>query len=165
MQDNVDKTEGVFVADTARVVGDVKIGKNCSIWYGAVIRGDEAPIQIGRNTNVQDNCVIHADKGFDVEIGADVTIGHGSIVHGCRIGAGSLIGMGAIILNGAVIGKDCLIGAGALVTGRSNIPDKSLVIGSPARVKRSLTEDEIREQHKNIEMYVHMENDCLHTER
>ncbi len=161
MQDNVDKTEGVFVADTARVVGDVKIGKNCSIWYGAVIRGDEAPIQIGRNTNVQDNCVIHADKGFDVEIGADVTIGHGSIVHGCRIGAGSLIGMGAIILNGAVIGKDCLIGAGALVTGRSNIPDKSLVIGSPARVKRSLTEDEIREQHKNIEMYVQLAKDYM----
>lgn len=161
MQDNVDKTEGVFVADTARVVGDVKIGKNCSIWYGAVIRGDEAPIQIGRNTNVQDNCVIHADKGFDVEIGADVTIGHGSIVHGCRIGAGSLIGMGAIILNGAVIGKDCLIGAGALVTGRSNIPDKSLVIGSPARVKRSLTEDEIREQHKNIEMYVQLTKDYM----
>ena len=161
MQDNVDKTEGVFVADTARVVGDVKIGKNCSIWYGAVIRGDEAPIQIGRNTNVQDNCVIHADKGFDVEIGADVTIGHGSIVHGCRIGAGSLIGMGAIILNGAVIGKDCLIGAGALVTGRSNIPDKSLVIGSPARVKRSLTEDEIREQHKNIEMYVQLARDYM----
>lgn len=161
MQDNVDKTEGVFVADTARVVGDVKIGKNCSIWYGAVIRGDEAPIQIGRNTNVQDNCVIHADKGFDVEIGADVTIGHGSIVHGCRIGAGSLIGMGAIILNGAVIGKDCLIGAGALVTGRSNIPDKSLVIGSPARVKRILTEDEIREQHKNIEMYVQLTKDYM----
>lgn len=161
MQDNVDKAEGVFVADTARVVGDVKIGKNCSIWYGAVIRGDEAPIQIGRNTNVQDNCVIHADKGFDVEIGADVTIGHGSIVHGCRIGAGSLIGMGAIILNGAVIGKDCLIGAGALVTGRSNIPDKSLVIGSPARVKRSLTEDEIREQHKNIEMYVQLAKDYM----
>lgn len=161
MQDNVDKAEGVFVANTARVVGDVKIGKNCSIWYGAVIRGDEAPIQIGRNTNVQDNCVIHADKGFDVEIGADVTIGHGSIVHGCRIGAGSLIGMGAIILNGAVIGKDCLIGAGALVTGRSNIPDKSLVIGSPARVKRSLTEDEIREQHKNIEMYVQLAKDYM----
>ena len=161
MQDNVEKAEGVFVADTARVVGDVKIGKNCSIWYGAVIRGDEAPIQIGRNTNVQDNCVIHADKGFDVEIGADVTIGHGSIVHGCRIGAGSLIGMGAIILNGAVIGKDCLIGAGALVTGRSNIPDKSLVIGSPARVKRSLTEDEIREQHKNIEMYVQLAKDYM----
>lgn len=161
MQDNVEKAEGVFVADTARVVGDVKIGKNCSIWYGAVIRGDEAPIQIGRNTNVQDNCVIHADKGFDVEIGADVTIGHGSIVHGCRIGAGSLIGMGAIILNGAVIGKDCLIGAGALVTGRSNIPDKSLVIGSPARVKRILTEDEIREQHKNIEMYVQLTKDYM----
>ena len=161
MQDNVDKAEGVFVADTARVVGDVKIDKNCSIWYGAVIRGDEAPIQIGRNTNIQDNCVIHADKGFDVEIGADVTIGHGSIVHGCKIGAGSLIGMGAIILNGAVIGKDCLIGAGALVTGRSNIPDKSLVIGSPAKVKRSLTEDEIREQRENIEMYVQLAKDYM----
>ncbi len=161
MQDNVDKAEGVFIADTARVVGNVKIGENCSIWYGAVVRGDEAPIHIGRNTNVQDNCVIHADKGFDVEIGADVTIGHGSIVHGCRVGDGSLIGMGAIILNGAIIGKDCLIGAGALVTGKSNIPDKSLVIGSPAKVKRSLTDDEIRQQHKNIEMYVQLAKDYM----
>ncbi len=161
MQDNVDKAEGVFIADTARVVGNVKIGENCSIWYGAVVRGDEAPIHIGRNTNVQDNCVIHADKGFDVEIGADVTIGHGSIVHGCRVGDGSLIGMGAIILNGAIIGKDCLIGAGALVTGKSNIPDKSLVIGSPAKVKRSLTDDEIRQQHENIEMYVRLAKDYM----
>lgn len=161
MQDNVDKAEGVFIADTARVVGSVKIGENCSIWYGAVVRGDEAPIHIGRNTNVQDNCVIHADKGFDVEIGADVTIGHGSIVHGCRVGDGSLIGMGAIILNGAIIGKDCLIGAGALVTGKSNIPDKSLVIGSPAKVKRSLTDDEIRQQHENIEMYVQLAKDYM----
>ncbi len=161
MQDNVDKAEGVFIADTARVVGNVKIGENCSIWYGAVVRGDEAPIHIGRNTNVQDNCVIHADKGFDVEIGADVTIGHGSIVHGCRVGDGSLIGMGAIILNGAIIGKDCLIGAGALVTGKSNIPDKSLVIGSPAKVKRSLTDDEIRQQHENIEMYVQLAKDYM----
>lgn len=161
MQDNVDKADGVFVADTARVVGNVKIGMNCSVWYGAVIRGDEAPIQIGRNTNVQDNCVIHADKGFDVEIGADVTIGHGSIVHGCRVGDGSLIGMGAIILNGAVIGKNCLIGAGALVTGKSNIPDGSLVVGSPAKVKRSLTEDEIRQQHENIEMYVQLAKEYM----
>lgn len=161
MQNNVDKADGVFVADTARVVGNVKIDKDCSIWYGAVIRGDEAPIQIGRNTNVQDNCVIHADKGFDVEIGADVTIGHGSIVHGCRVGDGSLIGMGAIILNGAVIGKNCLIGAGALVTGKSNIPDGSLVIGSPAKVKRSLTEDEIKQQHENIEMYVQLAKEYM----
>ena len=105
MANIIKEVEGVFIADTARVVGDVKIGKGCGVWYGAVVRGDEASITIGRNSNIQDNSVVHADVGFDVSIGDDVTIGHGCIVHGCTIDDGSLIGMGAIILNGAKIMK------------------------------------------------------------
>ena len=152
----IKEAEGVFIADTARVMGNVEIGEGSGIWFGAVIRGDEASITIGRNTNVQDNSVVHADEGYDVEIGNGVTIGHGCIVHGCKIGDGSLIGMGAIVLNGAKIGKNCLIGAGALVTGKSDIPDNSLVIGSPAKVKRSLTEEEIENQKKNSDIYVQL---------
>lgn len=161
MANIIKEVEGVFIADTARVVGDVKIGKGCGVWYGAVVRGDEASITIGRNTNIQDNSVVHADVGFDVSIGDDVTIGHGCIVHGCTIDDGSLIGMGAIILNGAKIGKNCLIAAGALVTGKSDIPDGSLVVGSPAKVKRSLTEEEIISQHENAKMYVDLAMDYL----
>ncbi|MCR4672725.1 MAG: gamma carbonic anhydrase family protein [Lachnospiraceae bacterium] len=136
-------TDKVKIFPGAVVVGDVKIGEGSSVWYNAVVRGDENPIVIGKNTNVQDCAVIHCNEVYPTIIGDGVTIGHAAIVHSATIGDNTLIGMGAIILNGAVIGKDCLIGAGALVTGKTVIPDGSLVLGSPAKVKRQLTEEEI----------------------
>ncbi len=133
----------VLLAPDAQVIGDVHIGSGCSIWFGAVLRADNAPIRIGDGTNIQDHCVLHVDPGLPLRIGANCTIGHRAIVHGCHIGDGSLIGMGAIVLNGASIGRRCLIGAGALVTERAEIPDETLVLGSPARIKRQLDEKEI----------------------
>lgn len=152
----IKKAEGAFIADSAKVMGDVKMGKDSCAWYGAVIRGDEASITIGKETNIQDNSVVHGDPGFDVVIGEHVTIGHGCIIHGCTIGDGSLIGMGAIILNGAKIGKNCLVGAGALVTGKADIPDGSMVVGSPAKVKRELTQQEIEANHHNTDIYIEL---------
>lgn len=135
--------DDVFVAQGAVVRGDVKIGHRSSVWFNTVIRSEADVIEIGEDTNIQDNCVLHADEGAPIIIGNQVTIGHGAIVHGCTIADNNLIGMGAIILNNAVIGKNCIIGAGALVTQNAVIPDNSLVVGSPAKVKRTLTEEEI----------------------
>ncbi|KGJ08601.1 gamma carbonic anhydrase family protein [Paracoccus versutus] len=129
-----------WVAPTATVVGEVTIGPEVGIWFGAVLRGDNEPITVGARTNIQEHAMIHADPGFPARIGADVTIGHRAIVHGCTIGDGSLIGMGAMVLNGARIGRGCLIGAGTLVTEGTEIPDGSLVIGSPGKVVRTLNE-------------------------
>lgn len=129
----------VLICDGAAVVGDVTLGKGISIWYNAVLRGDEGPIVIGDGTNIQDCAVLHDTT----TIGRGCTIGHGAVVHGCTVGDNTLIGMGAVILSGARIGRDCLIGAGALVTGKMNIPDGSLVIGSPGKVVRPLTPEEI----------------------
>jgi carbonic anhydrase/acetyltransferase-like protein (isoleucine patch superfamily) len=127
-----------WVAPNAQVMGKVKIGSGCGIWFGAVIRGDNEPISIGEGTNIQENCVLHTDPGLPVCIGTNCTIGHTAIVHGCSIGNNSLIGMGAKILNGATIGKNCLIGAGALVKEGTIIPDNSLVVGMPAKVIREI---------------------------
>jgi carbonic anhydrase/acetyltransferase-like protein (isoleucine patch superfamily) len=132
-----------WIAPDAAVVGDVRIGTAVSIWFGAVLRGDVELIDIGAGSNVQDLCVFHTDKGYPLTVGRNCTIGHRAILHGCSIGEGSLVGMGAIIMNGAVVGKNCLIGAGALVTEGTVIADGSLVIGSPAKVRRSLTVAEI----------------------
>lgn len=129
-----------WVAPSADVIGDVVLGAGASVWFGAVLRGDNERINIGAGTNVQENCVLHTDMGFPLVISADCTIGHSAIVHGCSIGTGSLIGMGATILNGARIGANCLIGAGSLVTEGKEIPDGSLVMGAPGRVIRSLDE-------------------------
>lgn len=147
------KNDGI-TAPGAVVVGDVSIGRNSSIWYNAVLRGDEGPIIIGEETNVQDCCVIHTSKNYPVVIGDRVTIGHGAIVHGCKIGDNALIGMGAIILNGAKIGRNCLIAAGSLVTQNMEIPDGMLVMGSPAKIKRALTEEEILKNKENALDYV-----------
>ena len=133
----------VFIAPGSFVVGNVEIAPEASIWFGVVIRGDNDPMYIGEGTNIQDNCVLHSDPGFPLTIGRNCTIGHCAIVHGCTIGDGTLIGMGATILNGANIGKNCLIGAGALVTEKTIIPDNSLAVGSPARVKRELSKEQI----------------------
>ena len=142
-----------FVAPDADILGNVTIGADVSVWFHAVVRADDAPVSIGRGSNIQDNAVVHVDEGFPVSIGEDVTIGHGAIIHGCSIGDRTLIGMGAIILNGAVIGADCVIGAGALVTGRSVIPEGSLVLGSPAVVRRPATEEEKAASLKNARHY------------
>ena len=147
--------ESAFLAPGAVAVGDVEIGENASVWYNATLRGD-SPLRIGARTNIQDNAVLHAEPGHEVHVGEDVSIGHGAIVHGCRVGSNTLIGMGAIILNDAVIGSNCLIGAGALVTQGKVIPDGSLVIGSPAVVKRALNEEEIAAIRENAVEYLRL---------
>jgi len=128
----------VWIAPGAHVIGDVVLEDEAGIWFGAVLRGDNEVIRVGRGSNIQENCVLHTDIGFPLTIGADCTIGHKAMLHGCTIGDGSLIGMSATVLNGAVIGQGCLIGAGALVTEGKVIPDGSLVMGAPGRVVRSL---------------------------
>ncbi len=138
----------------AVAVGDVRLGRDCSVWYNAVIRADEAPIVIGDGSNVQDNAVLHVSEGHPLTIGKGVTVGHGAILHSCTVGDDTLIGMGAIVLDDAVIGKNCLIAAGALVTGRTVIPDGSMVMGSPAKVKRELTAEEMEANRENARYYV-----------
>jgi carbonic anhydrase/acetyltransferase-like protein (isoleucine patch superfamily) len=136
----------VFLAETCAVIGDVELGDGASVWYGTVLRGDVNPIRIGARTSIQDNTVIHVTAGYlGTTIGADVTVGHGAILHACVVEDECLIGMGAIILDGARIGRGSLVGAGALVTPGTDIPPGSLVLGSPARVKRATNEAE-REQ-------------------
>ena len=132
-----------WIAPNAVVIGHVILKKNASIWFGAVLRGDNDPITIGENSNVQDNSVLHTDAGSPLIIGDNVTVGHNVTLHGCIIGDNSLIGMGAIVLDGARIGRNCLIGAGALVTERKEIAPNSMVLGSPARVVRELTPEEV----------------------
>lgn len=132
-----------FVAPGAVVRGEVHLAENSSVFYNAVLRGDRAPISIGEGTNIQDNCVVHVEYDLPVTVGKNVTVGHGAILHGCTVGDETLIGMGAIVLNGAQIGKGCLIGAGALVTQNAVIPDGCMAVGSPARVKRPLTPEEM----------------------
>jgi len=127
-----------WVAPDANVIGDVVIGAGVGIWFGVTLRGDGERICIGAGSNVQENSVMHTDKGFPMTVGQDCTVGHKAMLHGCTIGDNSLIGMGATVLNGAIIGKNCLIGAGALVTEGKQIPDGSLVIGAPAKVVRQL---------------------------
>ncbi len=149
-----DLSAAAFVADNASVYGDVTAAKNSSIWFHSTVRGDTGAIYIGEGSNVQDNCVLHTDLGYTVKIGRHVTIGHNAIVHGCMIGDNTLIGMGAIILNGARIGNNCIIGAGALVTQGKVIPDNSLVMGTPGKIVRKVTGDEIIANIKNADKYV-----------
>ncbi len=132
-----------WIAPTATVIGDVTLKHNASIWFGATVRGDNDPIIIGDNSNVQDGCVLHTDAGVPLTLGANVTVGHMAMLHGCEVGDNSLIGIGAIILNGARIGRNCLIGAGALITEGKVIPDNSVALGAPARVQRSASPEEI----------------------
>lgn len=132
-----------FVAENATVRGDVTVGKGSSIFFGAVVRTELVPITIGEDTNIQDNCILHTDAGFPLSVGSGCTIGHGTILHGCTVGDNTLIGMGATVLNGAVIGRDCIVGAGSLVPQGMVIPDGSMAFGSPAKIRRPLTEEEI----------------------
>ena len=134
--------ESCFVADNAQVMGSVVLEEDVSVWFGVVMRGDNDPLVIGAQSNIQDNTVIHTDHGIPVRVGRGVTVGHQCMLHGCTIGDYSLIGIGAIVLNGAKIGKHCLIGAGALITENKVIPDRSLVMGSPGKVVRLLTDQQ-----------------------
>ena len=149
---SIDKS--VFIADGAKVVGEVEIGANSSIWFNAVIRADLDSVKIGEASNVQDNAVVHTSKNFGVQIGNNVTVGHSAIVHGCTVGNNVLIGMGAIVLDGAVIEDNCIIGAGSLVTQGKLIPAGSLAFGNPAKVVRQLTDDEIRSITDNAISYI-----------
>lgn len=149
-------SEKIKIFDGAKLIGNVEMKDNVSIWYNAVLRGDIEPITIDENSNVQDNCVVHVSKNYPVKIGKNVSIGHGAIVHGCTIEDNVLIGMGAIILNGAHIGKNCLVGAGALVTENKTFPEGSLIIGSPAKAIRQLTEEEIESITENATHYVEL---------
>ena len=139
----------VFVAHSAEVAGEVTLAEGCSVWFSATVRGDVAPISIGKNSNVQDGAVLHCDIGLPCEIGEGVTIGHGAIVHSAHIGDNTLIGMGAILLNNAKIGPDSIVGAGALVTSGKEFPARSLILGSPAKVVRELTDEEIAQNREN----------------
>lgn len=143
-----------YIAENATIIGNVNIEEDASIWFGAVLRGDVEHITVGKRSNVQDNSVIHVDKGSSVVIGNDVTIGHSAIIHGCHIGNNTLIGMGSVILNGAKIGSNTLIGAKTLITQNKEIPDGVLVLGNPGKVIRELTEDEIISLKKSAENYV-----------
>lgn len=143
MQAQVKKGKDVFIAPNAYVVGDVVLGDNVSVWYGATIRADFDNITIGNNTNVQEGVIMHVDHGEPISIGENNTIGHGAVIHGCTIGDFNLIGIKAVVLNGAKIGKGCVIGANALVLEKQEIPDFSLVVGSPAKVIRTLKEEEV----------------------
>lgn len=134
--------DGHFIAQNATVIGSVTLHEHSSVWFNVVIRGDAEEITVGARSNIQDASVLHADPGFPLVIGEDVTVGHKAMLHGCTIGDGSLIGINAVVLNGAKIGKGCLIGANALVTEGTEIPDGSMVLGSPAKIKRTLSDDE-----------------------
>ena len=140
--------EGAYLAPNATVVGDVTLCKDVSVWYGAVLRGDSGTITVGEGTNIQEHCVLHEKT----TLGSQCTIGHGAIVHGCTIGDRCLVGMGAVILDGAVLGDDCIVGAGALVTGKMAAPAGSLLLGSPAKVVREVTD---AQKQSNLESAAH----------
>ena len=152
MTPNIEKAN--FVADSAEIIGNVTAKENSSIWYNCTLRGDIAPITIGKNSNVQDNTVIHVNHETGTIIGDNVTIGHRVLLHACTIEEGCLIGMGAIILDNAVIGRESIVGAGSLVTMGKKFPPRSLILGSPAKVVRSLTDEDIEGSRKNTKGYV-----------
>ena len=143
-----------WVADSAQVMGNVELAEGASIWFGAIVRGDTEEIRIGRNSNIQDGSVLHTDHEKPLNIGDDVTVGHKVMLHGCTIGDGSLIGIGAVVLNGAKIGKGCLVGAGSLVTEGKEFPDGSMIVGSPARVVKQLTPEQLGHLRLSAQHYV-----------
>lgn len=146
--------ESAWVADSAQVMGAVKVAAHASIWFGCTVRGDTETIEIGEGSNIQDGSVLHADHGKPLKVGKNVTIGHMVMLHGCTIGDESLIGIGAVVLNGAQIGKNCLVGAGSLVTEGKVFPDGSMIMGSPAKVVRQLSPEQIEAVRQSGHHYV-----------
>ena len=143
-----------WVADSAQVIGNVELAEGASVWFGAILRGDNETMRIGRNSNVQDGSMLHSDEGFPLTLGENVTIGHQVMLHGCSVGDGTLIGIKAVVLNGAKIGKNCLVGAGALVTEGKEFPDGSMILGSPAKVVRELSPEQIAGMQRAAMHYV-----------
>lgn len=156
--------ERVFLAEGARLIGDVEIGDDSSVFYNAVLRADLAEIRVGKRTNIQDNVSIHLSMGVGVHIGDDVTIGHNAVVHACEIEDHVLVGMGAIVMDGARIRKNSVVAAGALVPQGKEYPEGSLIVGTPARVARQLTDEEIRKFHEGAEHYVLIKDELLRHE-
>jgi carbonic anhydrase/acetyltransferase-like protein (isoleucine patch superfamily) len=146
--------DSAWVAPQAVVIGRAVLAEHTSVWFNAVIRADNEPVRIGAGSNVQEGAVLHTDPGFPLEIAANVTIGHQAMLHGCTIGEGSLIGVQAVVLNGAVIGKHCLVGAGAIVTEGKVFPDRSLIVGAPAKAVRELSDEQVANLLHNAEDYV-----------
>jgi carbonic anhydrase/acetyltransferase-like protein (isoleucine patch superfamily) len=146
--------KNAWVAPNATVIGDVRLGANASIWWNATLRGDNDPIHIGANTNIQDGSVLHTDEGIPLHIGTNVTVGHLVMLHGCTVGDSSLIGIGSVILNRAVIGKGCIVGANTLIPEGKVFPDHVLIVGSPGKVVRELSADEVARLEKSAEHYV-----------
>ena len=146
--------ETVVILPGALVNGSVTFGRGCSVWFNAVIRGDQAPITIGENTNIQDNSTLHTSDRRGMSLGSGVSVGHNAVLHSCTVGDNCLIGMGAIVMDGAVIGSNSIVGAGALVTKNTVVPEGSMVLGSPATVRRPLTEEEIEGNRRNARAYL-----------
>ena len=146
--------EGAWVADSAQVIGNVKLADGASVWFGAVLRGDNEPMRIGKGTNIQEGSVLHSDPGFPLTLGENVTIGHQVMLHGCTVGDGTLIGIKSVVLNGAKIGRNCIVGAGALVTEGKEFPDNSLIVGTPARAVRSLDDKAAQAIANGADIYV-----------
>lgn len=150
--------ENVFVAEGARLVGDVTIGKDSSIFYNAVLRADLAPIQVGERTNIQDNVTFHVSEGKGIVVGNNVTVGHNAVLHACTVDDNALIGMGAIVMDGAHIKKNCIVGAGALVTQDKEFPENSLIVGAPAHIARELMMEEIKSVADGVDRYVEVKD-------
>ncbi len=151
-----------FVAPTATVTGDVTLGEETGIWFGAVLRGDKDRIEIGAGSNIQDNAVVHTSRGYPARIGREVSVGHGAILHGCTIGDRVLVGMGAIVMNGSVVGEDTIIAAGAVVTEGTAIPPGSVVMGVPAKVVKEITPGQKENIRKNAESYIELAKSYQH---
>ena len=153
-----------FIAPSAEIIGNVEITEGASVWFNATIRADMNAIHIGKNTSIQDNCVVHVDKDYPVEIGNNVVIGHGAIVHSAKIGNNCIIGMGAILLSGSKIGNNCIIGAGTVVTEETEIPDNSIAIGTPAKVIKQVSDAHIARIKRNVANYMDLNKEYLRKE-
>ncbi len=153
--------ERVFIAEGAKIVGDVEIGDDSSVFYNAVIRADLAEIRIGKRTNIQDNVTIHLSTDVGVHVGDDVTVGHNAILHACDVDDHVLVGMGAILMDGVHIKSDSVVAAGAIVTQNKEFPERSLIVGAPAHVTRELTDEEIRKFHENVEHYLVIKDELM----